>query len=448
MASSTRGFQRSSPGRLVLAGFTGTSLVGTLLLLLPVSRSAQAGADFVDALFTAVSAVCVTGLIVVDTPVYWSGFGQVVILLLIQVGGFGAMTFASLLGLLLYRRLGMKTRVTAAAETKTVGIGDVRTVLKNVAITSVQVEAVVAVILTLRFWLAYDRFSFREAAWQGTFHAVSSFNNAGFSLFSDNLIPFVDDPFIIVPVVVAVVLGGIGFPVILELRRRISPRHWTLHVRLTLGTTLVLIVGGWIYFIAVEWTNQGTLGGLDLGGKVLASLMQSTMPRTAGFNSVDVGSMTDEGLLGTIVLMFIGGGSAGTAGGIKVTTFAVLMLAVWAELRGEMEVHVFRRRVDNRTIRQAFALGALASAVVFLATIIRMRMEKASPLPLFVEAVSAFGTVGLSTGITFDLTRGSEIVLVMLMLIGRVGPIAAITALALRGSPRHFSYPEGRPIIG
>ena len=448
MASSTQGFARASPGRLVLSGFTGFSLLGTVLLLLPVSRSAEAGADFVDALFTSVSAVCVTGLIVVDTPTYWSGFGQAVIVLLIQVGGFGAMTFASLLGLLLYRRLGMKTRVTAAAETKTVGIGDVRTVIKNVAITSLQVEAVVAVLLTLRFWLGYDRFSFGEALWQGVFHAVSSFNNAGFSLFSDNLIPFAEDPFIILPVVVAVVLGGIGFPVILELRRRISPRHWTLHVRLTLATTAVLIIGGWIYFLAVEWSNQATLGGFGLDGRLLVSLMQSTMPRTAGFNSIDYGQMTDEGLLGTIVLMFIGGGSAGTAGGIKVTTFAVLMLAVWAELRGEQEVHVFHRRVDSRVTRQAFSLGALASGVVVLATIVLMMLEEAGPLPLFFEAVSAFGTVGLSTGITFDLSRGSEIVLVVLMLIGRVGPITAITALALRSAPRHFSYPEGRPIIG
>ena len=444
----TRGASRAGPGRLVVGGFLGTSLIGTILLLLPLSRAGDEGAGFMDALFTSVSAVCVTGLIVVDTPAYWSGFGQAMILLLIQVGGFGAMTFASLLGLLLYRRLGMKTRVTAAAETKTVGIGDVRTVIKNVAITSLQVEAVVAVVLTLRFWLGYDRFSFGEAAWQGVFHAVSAFNNAGFSLFSDSLVGFVDDPFIIVPIVVAVVLGGIGFPVILELRRRISPRHWTLHVRITLTATAALLIGGWIYFLAVEWTNQGTLGGLGIDGKLLGSLMQSAMPRTAGFNSVDTGAMTDEGLLGTIVLMFIGGGSAGTAGGIKVTTFAVLTLAVWTELRGEEEVHVFRHRVDDRTTRQAFALGALAAGVVVLATILLMMMEEQNPLPLFFEAVSAFGTVGLSTGVTGMLDARGELVLVVLMLLGRVGPITAITALALRGSPRHYSYPEGRPIIG
>ncbi|QWC86873.1 TrkH family potassium uptake protein [Nocardioidaceae bacterium] len=441
--------RRAGPGRLVVGGFVGTSAIGTVLLLLPVSRAGDAGAGFMEALFTSVSAVCVTGLIVVDTPVYWSGFGQAMILLLIQVGGFGAMTFASLLGLLLYRRLGMRTRVTAAAETKTVGIGDVRTVVKNVAITSLQVEAVVATILTLRFWLAYgDRFTFGEAVWQGVFHAVSAFNNAGFSLFSDSLIGYVADPFIIVPVVVAVVLGGIGFPVILELRRRIAPRQWNLHVRLTLIGTGVLLVGGWIFFAVVEWGNQGTLGSLGLDGKLLGSLMQSAMPRTAGFNSVDTGAMSDEALLGTIVLMFIGGGSAGTAGGIKVTTAAILVVAVITEVRGERDVTVFRRRVDDGTVRQAFTLFALASTVTIAASMLLMVFEEVRALPLMFEAVSAFGTVGLSTGVTGGLDVRGELLLVVLMLLGRIGPITAITALALRQTRRHYRYPEGRPIIG
>ncbi len=232
------------PAQLVVLGFAGAVAVGTLLLLMPVSRTGTAGADLVTALFTATSAVCVTGLAVVDTGTYWSGFGQVVVLALIQVGGFGIMTLASLLGLLVWRRMGLRSRITAMAETKALGLGDVRSVVLGVARVSLLVEAVVAVPLGLRFWWAYD-YSPGRAAYLGVFHSVSAFNNAGFALWSDSLTRYVTDPWICLPIAAAVILGGLGFPVVLELRRQLRrPRRWSLHTKITVSAT-VSVRGGW-----------------------------------------------------------------------------------------------------------------------------------------------------------------------------------------------------------
>ncbi|MGH8829350.1 MAG: potassium transporter TrkG, partial [Jiangellaceae bacterium] len=285
--------------------------------MLPIARVGPGGAGFVDALFTATSSVCVTGLIVVDTPTYWTGFGQAVILALIQIGGFGIMTGASLLILLMTRRLGLRSRLTAAAETKNLGIGDVKSVLLGVARVSIAIELATALLLTLRFALGYDE-SVPRAIYLGVFHAVSAFNNAGFALFSDNLIGFVTDPWICLPIAVAVILGGIGFPVVLELRRQFRrPRRWSLHTKLTLSTSVVLLVAGTLFTLASEWANASTLGSLGAGGKLLAAFFHAVVVRTAGFNTVDIAAMSDGTLLGTDVMMFIGGGSAGTAGGIK-----------------------------------------------------------------------------------------------------------------------------------
>ena len=293
--------------------------------------------DFFHALFTATSAVCVTGLTVVDTATYWSPFGQAAILALIQIGGFGVMTLASLLGLVISRRLGLGSRVLAARETKG-AMGDVRAVLTGVAIISLTVETVTALILTVRFATAYDN-PWPTSLWRGVFHSVSAFNNAGFALFSDNLIGFATDPWICLPIAVAVIIGGLGFPVILELVRRYrEPRRWSVHTRLTLIMTAILLVGGTLFVTAAEWGNPATLGALDPAGRTLAGFFQAVMPRTAGFNSVDPGDMNTGTLLGVDVLMFIGGGSASTAGGIKVGTFAVLLLVIIAELRGDPDL--------------------------------------------------------------------------------------------------------------
>lgn len=437
-----------NPGRTVVAGFAAGILIGTLLLLLPIARTGPGGASPLEALFTATSALCVTGLAVVDTATYWSLFGQVVILVLIHVGGFGIMTLASLLGLLISRRLGLGSRMLAAAETKSVGLGDVRTVLLGVARISLTVEAVTALILAVRFATTYDH-PVGTSLWLGVFHAVSAFNNAGFALFSDSLIGFATDPWICLPIAAAVIVGGLGFPVILELlRQHRRPKRWSIHTKLTLIMSAVLLVGGTVFMTVAEWANPGTLGALDPAGRLLAGFFQAVMPRTAGFNSVDTGAMNTGTLLGTDVLMFIGGGSAGTAGGIKVGTFAVLLLAIIAELRGDPDVNLFDRRLQPATIRQALAVALLSVAAVVGPT---MAIAMTSPYTLdqiLYEVTSAFATVGLSTGITADLAPGHQLILIVLMFAGRLGPVTLASALVLREHRRLFRRPEGRPLIG
>jgi len=422
--------------------------IGTLLLMLPVSRTGDGSAPPLVALFTSTSAVCVTGLVVVDTPSYWSGFGEVVILALIQVGGFGIMTLASLLGLLVSRRMGLKTRLNAAAETKAVGMGDVRTVVAGVVKVSLLFETLTALALTGRFLVGYDE-PLGRAIYLGVFHAVSAFNNAGFALYTDSLIGFVDDPWICLPIAAAVIFGGLGFPVLFELRRQLwTPHHWSLHTKLTLSVTGTLLAVGTVFVTASEWTNQATLGALDTPGRLLAGFFQAVMPRTAGFNSLDYGQMNESTLLGTNMLMFIGGGSAGTAGGIKVTTFILLFFVIYAEVRGERTVEAFDRRIGERVQRQALTVALLSVGAVVSATLLLLAMTPFTTSQVLFEVVSAFATVGLSTGITADVPPVGQLLLAGLMFLGRLGPITLVSALALRDRPHLYQLPEGRPLIG
>ncbi|KRE43518.1 ATPase [Knoellia sp. Soil729] len=435
------------PAQVVAFAFATAAAIGTVLLMLPMCRTDGDGAPLVTALFTATSAVCVTGLTVVDTATYWSVTGQVVILGLIQVGGFGIMTLGSLIALFLARRMGLRTRLTAAAETRSVGLGDVRRVLRGVFIITFTVESVVALLLTLRFRSAYDG-AWGTAVWHGVFHAVSSFNNAGFALYSDNLMRFLTDGFVLMPISVAIVIGGIGFPVLIELLRNRRPRTWSLHTRLTLLMTGALLVIGTVFMSLTEWDNEGTLGPLSLPAKLLGAWFHAVQPRTAGFNAWDYGAVTDETLLGTIMLMFVGGGSAGTAGGLKVTTFIVLFFVIVAEVRGEEDVIAFDRRIEHRVVRQATTVALLGVAAVLTATMLLTELTELPFRDVLFESTSAFATVGLSTGITPKVGDGGELVLVVLMFLGRLGPITLVSALTLRERNRRYRYPEGAPLIG
>ncbi|WP_250445871.1 TrkH family potassium uptake protein [Actinotalea sp. C106] len=438
---------RRRPGQLVVGGFALAIAVGTALLMLPVSSTGPR-AGLLDALFTATSAVCVTGLVVVDTATAWSTFGQVVVLVLIQVGGFGIMTLATLLGLLISRRLGLGSRLVAATATRSVGLGDVRSVLLGVGTVTVAVEVVTALLLTGRLMVAYGE-PLGRALWLGTFHSVSAFNNAGFALYSDSLMGFATDAWVCLPIAAAVVIGGLGFPVLLELQRqRRTPSRWSLHTRLTLVVTVVLLVVGTVFVLAAEWRNPATLGPMSTPGKLLAGFFQGVMPRTAGFNSIDTGAMNTGTLLGTDVLMFIGGGSGGTAGGIKVTTFAVLLIAIWSELRGDSDATAFDRRIAPAALRQALAVVALSLATVVTVTIAIAMTSSFTLDEVLFEVVSAFATVGLSTGITAELEHWHQVLLIVLMFVGRLGPITLGTALALRERQRRFRYPEAAPLVG
>ena len=436
------------PGKVIASAFAAAVVLGTVLLSLPVASADGSGATLLEALFTATSAVCVTGLVTVDTGTYWSGFGQGVILLLIQAGGLGIMTLASLFAVLVSRRLGLRARLVAQAETKALSAADVRSVIRKVVLFSVGAEAVVAAVLTFRFALAYDR-TWASALYEGVFHAVSAFNNAGFSTHADNLIRYVADPWVSLTIATAVIVGGLGFPVVFELARSWRrPRSWSVLTRITVTVTGALLVTGTLGMLLTEGRNPKTLGPLGAGDTLLAAFFTGVMPRTAGFNSIDIAALEPETLLFTDVLMFIGGGSAGTAGGIKVTTFGLLAYVLWAEMRGDPDVDVGRRRVPAGTQRQALAVALLGIGLVMSSTLAMLAMTDFSLDLVLFETVSAFATVGLSAGITAALPTPAQVLLVGLMFIGRIGPLTLASGLALRERQRRHQLPEERTIVG
>ncbi|SDY79623.1 potassium uptake protein, TrkH family [Micromonospora pattaloongensis] len=437
------------PARIVPLAFLGAVVVSTLLMMLPAARAEPGRAPFVTALFTATSAVCVTGLNVVDTPTYWSTFGHVLITVLTQIGGFGIMAMATLLGLLVTQRLGLRSRLMAQAEQTNLQLGDVRRILGRVALTMLVFETAIAAVLAVRLATRYD-YPIGRAVWEGVFHAVQAFNNAGFALHSDSLVQFVSDWWICVPITVGVIAGGLGFPVLFELARELrKPACWSTHTRLTVWGSVVLLVAGFVVMLAFEWSNPRTFGALDLPTKLLAALTQSAMPRSGGFNTVDYAAMNSETTAVTTALMFIGGGSGGTAGGIKVTTFFLLAYVIRAEIRGDPDVVVGNRRVGEATQRQAITVALLGIALVATGTLALIALTDGVSLEraLF-EVTSAFATVGLSMGLTPTLPPAAQLLLVLLMFIGRVGTIATGAALALNTQTRRYRYAEGRPIVG
>ncbi|MGH3455310.1 MAG: TrkH family potassium uptake protein [Nocardioidaceae bacterium] len=436
----------SHPARLVPVAFLVVVTIGAVLLMLPVSRADDSGPVVLPAAFTSVGALT-GGMVLVDTATFWTPFGQAVILALIQIGGFGIMTLATTLVLLVNHRLGLRTTLVAQAETA-VNLGEVRHILRRIVAVTVLIEAATALVLTLRYWIGHD-YSFGTSAWHGVFHSVSAFNNAGFMLESGNLVGFVDDAWVIVPMCFAAIAGGIGFPVLVELIRRAGrPSQWTVHTRLTVYGSAVLLFIGTAAFLAFEWGNDDTIGPLGPGGKLLAAFTGSVMPRTAGFNSIDYSGVASETLAVTDVLMFIGAGSAGTAGGIKVSTFFLLAFVIWAEVRAEQDVNVAHRRISSATQRQALTVALLSVGVIASGTIAMLTLTDDPFDGVLFESISAFSTVGLSTGITPGLPDSAQVVVMALMFIGRVGPITAASALALRSRHRLYKLPEERPIVG
>lgn len=439
------------PARAVVLAFAFVVLLGATLLMLPVATESGRDTGVLTALFTATGAVS-GGLSIVGTGSHWSGFGEGVVLALIQVGGFGIMTLASLLALLVSGRLRMRTQLTTEAE-RGPGAGDIRRVVLGVAGTTLAIELATALVVAVRFHVGHG-LGTGNAVYHGIFYGISAFNNAGFGLRDDNLVGYADDPWIVVPIAAASVLGALGFPVLLELLRNRpgarggARRRWSLHTRLTLVTSAVLLVVGTVLTCGLEWGNPRTLGSMAWGDKLLNGFFTAASARTAGFNTVDTGAMEPASLLGICVLMFIGGGSAGTAGGIKVTTFAVLGAAILAEVRGHTDTDIMGRRLTAPTLRQALTVALLGVGLVIAGTLVLLAVTEEQAEAVLFEAVSAFGTVGLSTGITADLPAAGQLTVIVLMFVGRVGPITLASALALRQRDRRYTLPEERPVIG
>lgn len=431
-----------SPARLTAGGFLLLILAGTVALMLPFSSQGSHFTPFMPALFTATSAVSLTGLIVQDTATYWTPVGQAIIISLIQLGGLGIMTLASLSGLLISGRISVKTRQFVAAEGRPITGASIRKMLAFTFLFTFAAELLIALIIGARLFFAYD-YALGRAAWESMFHAISAFNNAGFSTHSDNLISFAHDAWILLPLAAALIGGGLGFPVWAEILTKTT----SMTTRMTLKATAFLLVVGLVFVAVAEW--NGVLRDMSLGDKLLNAFFQGTAPRTAGFNSIDYADAHPITLMGTNLLMFIGGGSAGTAGGIKVTTACVLVAAMAAEFLGREDTTIGKRRIPKTVTRQALAL-TFAGAMVVVVGIGALRVfdpEFTGDQVAF-EVFSAFATVGLSTGITADLSTPSQLVLCFIMYLGRVGPTTLVASLAARTISKRYRYPQERPIIG
>lgn len=448
-AAPVRAVSQWHPALVLVCAFLSVIAIGTLVLLLPISKAGPGSAPFMPAFFTAWSAVCINGLGIVDTGTYWSGFGQAAILCMIQLGGFGMMTSATLLILWAGGAMRLRSRLLLQAETRSLSLGDVRSVARLVFVVTVGVESLVATWLTLRFALAYDM-PWGQAAWYGLFHAVSGFCNAGFSLWGDSLSQFVRDGWVLSPVMAAIIIGGLGFPVIHELwaYRKRREHHYSMHTVLTLWGSVVLLSLGTVLILAAEWHNPKTLAMLDVPHRVLASLFTSVAARSVGFNAIDTGGMTDGSLVVHYLLMFIGAGSAGTGGGVKVTTFFILLVAVWSEIRGNTDTEFRGRRITPAVVRQAVTILVLSAGMVLLGLLVVMPQTDERYAKVLFEVVSAAGNVGLSTGITASLPVPAQLMLLLLMFSGRVGVITLAVALAARTHRSRIRYPEEKPLVG
>lgn len=436
------------PVQIVPILFFVVSLVGALALSFPAATESGQATPFVDAWFTAVSALCVTGLSTLDVPNHWSGMGELTILILIQLGGLGIMSASVLIVALFSRTMGFGIRRGLAAENSGITPGNVRPLLRIIVVFTITFEAAVAAWLCLWLWLGHGQ-SITEAGWNGLFHAVSSFNNAGFALWSDNLMGFRSDWLFLTPIMAAIVAGGIGYPVYRDMWTQRGWKRISLHGRLTLLGYAFLLIAGAVLFILLEWDNPETMGTLEPHAHVLNGLFQSVTSRTAGFNAVNIGGLTDQSLMLTSILMFIGGGSAGTAGGVKVATVVVILLIIWSEIRGKPDVEAFGRRIGEHNQRRAISVVALAALLVMSMgyLLVALSPHIAARDAMF-EAVSAFTTTGLSTGVTGQFTDPGKYLLIFLMLVGRVGPITLFAALASRGKPVFYHYPKEEVLIG
>ncbi|WP_022868556.1 TrkH family potassium uptake protein [Schaalia vaccimaxillae] len=438
---------RYSPARLALGVFAAIIVLITALLSLPIATNMKSESPFVDTLFTAVSAVCVTGLTTVDTATYWTPFGQAVIALGIMIGGLGVMTLASILGFAVSRHLGLTQRMLAVQETGSDSMGQITNLIKAVIATSLTAEFVLFLVFLPRFLTMGEPLG--KAIWESIFMSISVFNNAGFVIVVGGLAPHVNDWWMLMPIILGTMVGALGFPVIQDLAARWrTPARWALHTKLTLSVYIILMFVGSIMLALTEWTNPETLGELDTPSKILNALLAGVNSRSSGLSAVDVGVMRPQTHFVQDILMMIGGGSASTAGGVKVTTFAVLVLAVVAEARGDQDIETFGRRIPPSVVRLAVAVSLLGLAMVAVSVVVLLSLTNYSLDVILFETISAFATVGLSTGITPTLPDAAKYILALLMFFGRTGTMTIAAALALRERSRVIRMPEERPIIG
>jgi trk system potassium uptake protein TrkH len=440
-----------SPAQVLSISILALIAIGTALLRLPAAATG-APLPWLDAFFTATSAVCVTGLVVVDTPVDLTPFGQIVVLLLIQAGGLGYMAITTVVAVALGKQLTLQERLTLqeALNVQTME-GLVRFALTVFRLT-LAIEVAAAAVLAVR-WI--PEFGVARGAYYALFHSVSAFNNAGFALFSDSLIRYRSDWLVNGVISALIIVGGLGFVVLNELRHYRRAHHLSTHTRLVLTVSVLLVVAGTAAIYVLEFGNPRTLAAMRPGEAMLAAYFQAVSPRTAGFNTIDIGAMTPAALFVVMVLMFIGASPGGTGGGVKTTTFAITVAALWATVRGAEEPSLFRRRLTPALVARAFFISLIAFLALNGVAAILLAIEGRELLPTLFETTSAFGTVGLSMGeapsplsLAGHFSPFGKLLVAVMMFMGRVGPLTLAVAIA-RGRPRpHIRYPEGKVLIG
>ena len=422
-------------------------VTGGAILTLPACAASGARTGFLDALFTSASAVCVTGLVVVDTGTHWAPLGQAVVLLLIQVGGFGFMASATLLLLAFGRRIGLRERLLIGETIGATHPGGLVSLIRKMALFAIIAEVLGALVLFARY---ASSLGVTRGAWFAVFHSVSAFNNAGFDIYGDfaSLTTQPNDPVVVFTILVLLVVGGLSFVALANIasKRRVS--RLSLDTRLVLTTSGLLMLAGTMVYLLAESGNPETMGAMTLPQKLLSALFQSATPRTAGFTTVNIGAMHDYTLLFTMFLMFVGGAAGSTAGGIKVNTFGLLVATVVSTLRGREQAEAFGRRFNMNHVFRALAVVLLALTFVSIAIVVLTYTEDVDALPVAFEAVSAFGTVGLSTGITPGLSEAGRIVIIVTMFVGRLGPLYVALALVQRQRPKDYRYPVESVRIG
>jgi trk system potassium uptake protein TrkH len=435
-----------TPYQILAAGFASLILVGATILATPLASATGEPLRFIDALFTATSAVCVTGLVVVDTGTRFSLFGQIIIIILIQAGGLGIMTMATLMALLMGKKINLRERLIIQEAMNQLTVAGVVRLTRYIIKVTLLIEFIAGTILAIRFYQDYGA----KGIYFGYWHAVSSFCNAGFDLFGEfrSLTGYVNDLTVNLVISTLIILGGIGFAVMADVWENRRFRDYSLHTKIVLTVSAFLIIFGTVVIFAFEQDNPATLGSLSWEGKILASYFQAVTPRTAGYNTVSIGDMGNATLFFIVILMFIGASPSSTGGGIKTTTAGLLAAAIWALIRGREDVEIFERSLPKAVIYKAFALVFIAALLVVLVTMILSVSESAPFINILFEVVSAFGTVGLTTGITPDLTATGKLWIILTMFAGRVGPITIALALALRQRKAMVRYPEGKVIIG
>ncbi len=435
--------------QFIAYGFLGIILAGTLLLMLPVSSRTGEFSNFLNCLFTATSASCVTGLVVYDTWSHWSLFGQLVILTLIQIGGLGFVTIGVFLSIVLRRRIGLKERGLMQESVNTLQIGGVVRLAKKIVIGTAFFEGFGAVLLAIRF---IPQYGFGRGIYYSVFHSISAFCNAGFDLMGwqgqySSLVGYYNDWLVNLVIMALIVIGGIGFIVWDDLsRHRLHFRRYMLHTKIVLLTTLVLLFGSaWLFY---RFESGNLLVGMDLGGKILTSLFSSVTARTAGFNTVDTGALTDASKMLTVLLMFIGGSPGSTAGGVKTTTMIVIYLHLWSTIRRTYGVNAFGRRLEDDVLKQASAIFMINLTLALAVSLFIMATQKYPVMDVLFETFSAIGTVGMTTGITRGLNAASRFAVAFLMYCGRVGSLSFALSFTQHKKVARVQQPVGRITIG